>query len=380
MPSTAPPARPRRPGARPPARPAAPARSHRRRSRIVVLGDLDARRRPRPAVALESGHGRAGPRLAGPGRLGGEHRALARPARGALEPHRVGRAGCAPAGPSSTRSAATASRPGSSRVAGARTGRIGVVVAPGGERSFVADRGAADLLRPDGPPGGLVRAAPTPLHLPVYSLLGEPLGLRRAVARSTSRASAGAAVSVDLASIGPLLAARPAGGARAHRRRRAGPPVRDGRRGAGASSAARSVDGPARVAPDRGRQARAEGRDRPGPRSAPSRLALRGRHRAPSPPADTTGAGDAFDAGFLVGWFAARARGSVRCRPRSSARAVAGTGPPARQLSTPRARAAARLTHPPYARRTDRADRLDSTPRSRPPSPKGGPSSRSSRR
>ncbi len=33
-----------------------------------------------------------------------------------------------------------------SRVAGARTGRIGVVVAPDGERSFVADRGAADLL------------------------------------------------------------------------------------------------------------------------------------------------------------------------------------------------------------------------------------------
>src|SRR6187402_1813910 len=34
------------------------------------------------------------------------------------------------------------------RVAGIRTGRIGVVVAPGGERSFVADRGAADRLRP----------------------------------------------------------------------------------------------------------------------------------------------------------------------------------------------------------------------------------------
>ena len=34
------------------------------------------------------------------------------------------------------------------RVAGARTGRIGVVVAPDGERSFVADRGAADALSP----------------------------------------------------------------------------------------------------------------------------------------------------------------------------------------------------------------------------------------
>ena len=34
------------------------------------------------------------------------------------------------------------------RVAGERTGRIGVLVAPGGERSFVADRAAADRLRP----------------------------------------------------------------------------------------------------------------------------------------------------------------------------------------------------------------------------------------
>ena len=34
------------------------------------------------------------------------------------------------------------------RVAGVRTGRIGVVVGPGGERSFVADRAAADRLRP----------------------------------------------------------------------------------------------------------------------------------------------------------------------------------------------------------------------------------------
>jgi sugar/nucleoside kinase (ribokinase family) len=35
-----------------------------------------------------------------------------------------------------------------SRVTGARTGRIGVVLAPDGERSFVADRGAADRLAP----------------------------------------------------------------------------------------------------------------------------------------------------------------------------------------------------------------------------------------
>ena len=51
---------------------------------------------------------------------------------------------------------------------------------------------------------------------------------------------------------------------------------------------------------------------------------------------DTTGAGDAFDAGFLVGWFAARRAG--RSVPASLQRAaVAGHRAAARQLSTPRA-------------------------------------------
>jgi sugar/nucleoside kinase (ribokinase family) len=50
---------------------------------------------------------------------------------------------------------------------------------------------------------------------------------------------------------------------------------------------------------------------------------------------DTTGAGDAFDAGFLVGWFAARAAG--RSLPASLQRAaVAGHRAATRQLSTPR--------------------------------------------
>ena len=50
---------------------------------------------------------------------------------------------------------------------------------------------------------------------------------------------------------------------------------------------------------------------------------------------DTTGAGDAFDAGFLVGWFAARAAG--RSLPASLQRAaLAGHRAAARQLSAPR--------------------------------------------
>ena len=51
--------------------------------------------------------------------------------------------------------------------------------------------------------------------------------------------------------------------------------------------------------------------------------------------ADTTGAGDAFDAGFLVGWFGAIAAG--RALPATLRQAaVAGHRAAARQLSSPR--------------------------------------------
>ncbi len=90
------------------------------------------------------------------------------------------------------------------RVAGARTGRIGVLVAPDGERSFVADRGAADALRPGDLQADWFAGADA-LHLPVYSLIGHPLGEAGLRAIELARA-AGAVVSLDLASIGPLLA------------------------------------------------------------------------------------------------------------------------------------------------------------------------------
>jgi ribokinase len=217
------------------------------------------------------------------------------------------------------------------RVSGARTGRIGVLVAPGGERSFVADRGAADQLRPDDLRPGWFRGADA-LHLPAYSLLGEPLGLagRRAVA--LARAS-GVLVSIDLASIAPLLA--------------------QGRR------AARSLV--TEVAPDLlfataseaeallGRYA-VEGLLELAPMAVVKRgskgatvLATEGEGSLRFEVAtqhvqalDTTGAGDAFDAGFLVGWFAARAAG--RSVPAALQRAaLAGHRAATRQLTTPRA-------------------------------------------
>ena len=89
------------------------------------------------------------------------------------------------------------------RVAGRPTGRIGVVVMFGGERSFVADRGAADELRPaDLKPSWFVADL---LHVPAYSLIGQPLGDAGRRAIELARA-AGALVSLDLASAAPLLA------------------------------------------------------------------------------------------------------------------------------------------------------------------------------
>lgn len=190
------------------------------------------------------------------------------------------------------------------RHAGERTGRIGVVVAPTGERSFVADRGAADRLAPaDLEPSWFERVAM--LHLPAYPLLGEPLGAAGRRAIELARA-AGGQVSLDLASIGPLLS---------RGRRAAVGLVRD-------------------AAPDLlfATTAEAEallGRDRPealldlapvsvvkrGPRGA-TVMALEDRNRLRFEVAtqrlrapDTTGAGDAFDAGFIVEWLTSRAAG-----------------------------------------------------------------------
>jgi ribokinase len=216
------------------------------------------------------------------------------------------------------------------RVVGVRTGRIGVLVTPDGERSFVADRGAADRLAPGDLQAGWFTGTDA-LHLPVYSLLGDPLGEAGLRAVELARA-AGALISVDLASIGPLLAhgrraARTlldqvapglvlatASEAEALLGRRAGDallelaPMAVVKRGAkGATVLAR--DGDARL-----------------------RFEVATAHVAAR---DTTGAGDAFDAGFLVGWFAARAAGRSVAASLQRA-ALAGHRAAARQISVPR--------------------------------------------
>lgn len=216
------------------------------------------------------------------------------------------------------------------RVAGARTGRIGVLVASDGERSFVADRGAADALAP-----GDLRASwfagADALHLPAYSLLGEPLGLagRRAV---TMAREVGAAVSVDLASIVPLLA----NGRRAARNlidSIAPDLVFATAAEAEALLGRNAVEGLLDVAPHavikrgvKGATVLARG---DGERL---RFEVATRHVIAT---DSTGAGDAFDAGFLVGWFAARAAGRSTAASLQRA-ALAGHRAAARQLTTPR--------------------------------------------
>ncbi len=191
------------------------------------------------------------------------------------------------------------------RVAGAPTGRIGVLVEPGGERSFVTARGAALRLQPeDLRPEWFAGAAA--VHLPFYSLLDQPLGLAGMAAARAGREE-GALVTVDLSSSGPLLA--------------------NGRRAAiGLIEAA---------APDLLFATRSEARALLGPKHdeerllelAPAVVVKRGRKGAtvllrkggdalrlevattPVKVEDSTGAGDAFDAGFLAGWLTARAKG-----------------------------------------------------------------------
>ncbi len=190
------------------------------------------------------------------------------------------------------------------RFAGSRTGRLGVIVEDG-ERSFVADRAAMYLLGPRHLHASWF-AGIALLHLPSYSLVGERLAAASARAARLARAQ-GALVSVDLSSAGFIASE--------------GPGVMLGRVAALAPDVLLATDSEAA-------EATAGAGLRPlldiapvvviksGPGGAVARLPGGRSVQVPiraMTATDTTGAGDAFDAGFLATFVA---RGTDVRRPR----------------------------------------------------------------
>lgn len=223
------------------------------------------------------------------------------------------------------------------RIAGHRTGRIGVLVAPSGERSFVADRRAATRMEPADLKSEWFDRIDL-IHLPAYSLLVEPLGSAgvRAVELARARGARGVRVSVDLASVGPLLT---------HGRREARELVTRLRPDVvfATESEAEALlgrHGPeglladARVAViKRGpRGARVFARDEHDAAGEPLRFDIA---TSAIPAEDTTGAGDAFDAGFIAGWLGALATGHAGTDALHRA-TMAGHRAAARHLRSPR--------------------------------------------
>jgi sugar/nucleoside kinase (ribokinase family) len=213
---------------------------------------------------------------------------------------------------------------------GVRTGRIGVLVAPGGERSFVADRGAADLLTAEDVRPAWLSSVDL-LHLPLYSLLPEPLGAAARRAADLVR-DAGALVSVDLASAGPIEAA----GRRAVLSRLGAvrpdllfATLAEARAVLAGGPAERLLELAAIAVVKRGGHGATVLARGTGPEAERDRFEVATR-RLEVP--DTTGAGDAFDAGFLVAWLRARREG-VAPTTALHRSAVAGHRAAARHLS-----------------------------------------------
>lgn len=309
-------------------RPSRPRRSS-SRPRIVVLGDLVVDVVLRPDRALEHGSdvpgrvafaqgGSAATAARWLGRLGARSSMIAA----------IGRDAAGRALIDALKSDGVTPRV--VRVAGARTGRIGVLVTPDGERSFVQDRGAALQLTPDDLKADWFTRADA-VHLPIYSLLDEPLGLAGRRAIELGRAT-DAAISIDLASVGPLVA-RGRRAARALVAEIAPTILFATATEAEALLGKYAVEGLldiARIVVVKRGSKGATVLARDGDQRLRFDVAT-----TPIAASDTTGAGDAFDAGFLVGWFSSRAAG--RSIPVSLRRAaLAGHRAAARQLTTPR--------------------------------------------
>jgi sugar/nucleoside kinase (ribokinase family) len=178
------------------------------------------------------------------------------------------------------------------RVRGRRTGVLGVLVEDG-DRTFVADRDAIYRLAPRHMQRSWFDGA-TLFHLPAYSLVGDLLASTSAHAARLAKQE-GALVSVDLSSAGFLASEGP--GLMLRRVAALSPDVLFATRSeAVAATADRGLDPLLDLAPlviVKGGAAGASAYVRGG------RAVVELRARA-LPATDTTGAGDAFDAGFLA--------------------------------------------------------------------------------
>jgi sugar/nucleoside kinase (ribokinase family) len=177
------------------------------------------------------------------------------------------------------------------RFVGSRTGRLGVIVEDG-ERSFVADRAAMYRLGPLRLRASWF-AGVALLHLPSYSLVGERLAAASARAARLARAQ-GALVSVDLSSAGFIASEGP--GVMLGRVASLAPDVLLATESEAAEATAGGGFGPLLdVAPVVVIKS--------GPGGAIARLPGGRSVHVPvraMTATDTTGAGDAFDAGFLA--------------------------------------------------------------------------------
>ena len=300
--------------------------------RVLVLGDLALDVALAPARALEPGTDVPGAvRLCQGGSAANAARWLARLGARVTLICAVGRDGAGRALVAALRTDGVRVR--AVRPPGARTARIGMLVDyVTGERSFVAERGAADLLRPADLEARWFRGVAA-LHLPAYSLLGSPLGDAGRAAVVLARAT-GVRVSVDLASAGPLLAG---GRTAAHALVREVAPdllftnQHEAAAFLGELALARLLEFAPVAVVKRGAAGATLLVRGPGGSATPGvRLEVATRPRAV---ADTTGAGDAFDAGFLASWLAARAATTPAVLRRA---VVAGNRAAARQVGTPR--------------------------------------------
>jgi len=224
-------------------------------------------------------------------------------------------------------------------MSGPVTGRLACMVDRTGERSFVTERGAADLLRADDVRAAWLRRAGA-LHVPAYSLFHDPVAGAAVRAAGFAR-EAGALVAVDTASRAPLLTFGRA--AAWERIASMGAEVLFANRGEAVALAGVGPTRAARrlleLAPVVVVKDGAAGCDVVW-RAAAGGIAELDVAASPIAAADTTGAGDAFAAGFL---FALLGGGSasVPARPWTAATlrraALAGHRAAADLLRRPRA-------------------------------------------